>query len=222
MGEFPHATRYAGIDGKSCARYGLLNVARTTRVPAFCSPFSRSAIPSGAESRDVEELAPKYDETITRSAPCAPRSAFSTSAGTSRGWGLARYAAFPVWPGAATAAVASKTWSVVRESDRSDGNTRASSALKATPAPRSVRGAIVTLTMRDARGKRPNGTTLSESFKLALPNYWPRDVITQAQLADVLGLALSQIVSGERTAEEAFTEAQQQSVSIQQEAGLLG
>jgi len=65
-------------------------------------------------------------------------------------------------------------------------------------------------------------TTLSESFKLALPNYWPRDVITQAQLADVLGLALSQIVSGERTAEEAFTEAQQQSVAIQQEAGLLG
>ena len=64
--------------------------------------------------------------------------------------------------------------------------------------------------------------TLSESFTLALPNYWPRDVITQAQLADVLGLALSQIVSGERTAEEAFTEAQQQSVQIQQEAGLLG
>jgi multiple sugar transport system substrate-binding protein len=65
-------------------------------------------------------------------------------------------------------------------------------------------------------------TTLSESFTLALPNYWPRDVITQAELADVLGLALSQIVSGERTAEEAFTEAQQQSVQIQQEAGLLG
>ena len=63
--------------------------------------------------------------------------------------------------------------------------------------------------------------TLSDSFALAMPVYWPRDVITQAQLADVLGLALSQIVTGERSAEEAMTEAHEQSVEIQRQAGLL-
>jgi ABC-type glycerol-3-phosphate transport system substrate-binding protein len=63
--------------------------------------------------------------------------------------------------------------------------------------------------------------TLSESFDLAMPVYWPRDVITQAQLADVLGLALSQIVTGERSAEEAMTDAYEQSVKIQKQAGLL-
>lgn len=64
--------------------------------------------------------------------------------------------------------------------------------------------------------------TLSESFDLAMPTYYPRDVITQSQLADVLGLALSQIVTGDRSAEDALTEAHEQSVEIQEKAGLLG
>ena len=76
---------------------------------------------------------------------------------------MARYAC-PWAPPPAAAAVASNTCSVVRLSARSDGNTRESSALNVAPAPRSVRGAIVTLTTRDVPGKRPNGTTPSESF----------------------------------------------------------
>ena len=46
-------------------------------------------MPSGAASVAVDELAPKYDETMTTSAPCAARSAFSTDAGKSAGCGLA-------------------------------------------------------------------------------------------------------------------------------------
>lgn len=63
--------------------------------------------------------------------------------------------------------------------------------------------------------------TLFETFDLALPDYLPREVVTISQLGDMLGLALSQIVTGERTAEEAFLEAQEKSVEIQQDAGLL-
>src|SRR5690242_13444799 len=62
-GRLPHAIRYASVGGSSEAMYGLLNVARITCDPAFWSPVMRSAIPVGAASEAVDELAPKYDET---------------------------------------------------------------------------------------------------------------------------------------------------------------
>src|SRR5512132_2988628 len=71
--------------------YGFENVARTTFVPFFCSPSMSDAMPSGAASLAVEELAPKYDDTIATSAPCAARNAFSIEAGKSAGCGLATY-----------------------------------------------------------------------------------------------------------------------------------
>src|SRR5512140_652981 len=87
----PHATRYADVAGSSLAMYGFEKVARITRVPFFCRPSMSEAIPSGAASFAVEELAPKYDDTIATSAPCAARSALSTDAGKSAGCGLAAY-----------------------------------------------------------------------------------------------------------------------------------
>ena len=63
--------------------------------------------------------------------------------------------------------------------------------------------------------------TLNQTFGYGLNDYWPKEVVTNPQLADVLGLALSQIVTGDKSAEEAFKEAQAKSVDIQKEAGLL-
>lgn len=62
--------------------------------------------------------------------------------------------------------------------------------------------------------------TLNECFALAVPNYFPREVITVSELQDVLGLALSQVVTG-TPAEEAFMQAEEKSVSIQEDADLL-
>ena len=62
---------------------------------------------------------------------------------------------------------------------------------------------------------------VNEDFATAMENYWPHNVLTQADLADVLGLALSQIVTGKKSAKDAFTEAQKKSVDIQKKAGLL-
>jgi hypothetical protein len=45
-------------------------------------------------------------------------------------------------------------------------------------------------------------------------------VITVSELQDVLGLALSQVVTG-TPAEEAFMQAEEKSVSIQEDADLL-
>jgi multiple sugar transport system substrate-binding protein len=63
--------------------------------------------------------------------------------------------------------------------------------------------------------------TLAQTFGYGLPDYFPKDVITSAQLSDVLGLALSQIVTGERSAADAMTDAQAKSVDVQKQAGLL-
>jgi ABC-type glycerol-3-phosphate transport system substrate-binding protein len=61
---------------------------------------------------------------------------------------------------------------------------------------------------------------LAQAFEYAMPNYYPR-LITGTQLADTLGLALGQVLPGQRSAKDAFTEAQQKSVDIQKQAGLL-
>jgi multiple sugar transport system substrate-binding protein/sorbitol/mannitol transport system substrate-binding protein len=61
---------------------------------------------------------------------------------------------------------------------------------------------------------------LAQAFEYAMPNYWPR-MITGTQLADTLGTALGQILTGQRSAKDAFTDAQQKSVDIQKQAGLL-
>ncbi len=61
---------------------------------------------------------------------------------------------------------------------------------------------------------------LAGAFELAMPNYYPR-LITGTQLGDTLGLALGQILTGQRSAKDAFAEAQQKSVDIQKQAGLL-
>jgi ABC-type glycerol-3-phosphate transport system substrate-binding protein len=61
---------------------------------------------------------------------------------------------------------------------------------------------------------------LAQAFEYAMPNYWPR-MITGTQLADTLGTALGQILTGQRSAKDAFTDAQQKSVEIQKQAGLL-
>ena len=62
---------------------------------------------------------------------------------------------------------------------------------------------------------------VNEDFSTAMENYWPHNVLTQADLADVLGLALSQIVTGDKSAKDAMTDAQSKSVDIQKQAGLL-
>src|SRR5674476_1338838 len=105
-GDALHASRNTGVAGRSCARYGFANEISTTFCPAFCSPPINSGSPPVAAMVAVLELAPKYDDTITTSAPSAACSALSTIAGRRRGVGLATYA--PVPPDAAPA-VASKT-----------------------------------------------------------------------------------------------------------------
>src|SRR3954464_13002740 len=82
-GMLPHATRYAPVAGSSLAMYGFENVARITLVPPFWRLSINEAMPWGAASVAVDELAPKYDDTIATSAPWAARSAFSTDAGKS-------------------------------------------------------------------------------------------------------------------------------------------
>jgi len=62
---------------------------------------------------------------------------------------------------------------------------------------------------------------VNEDFATAMENYWPHNVLTQADLADVLGLALSQIVTGQKSAKDAMTEAQSKSTDIQKQAGLI-
>ena len=62
---------------------------------------------------------------------------------------------------------------------------------------------------------------LSQTFGYGLEDYWPREVVTNPQLADILGLSLSQVVTGERSAEEALTDAATQSTEVQRQAGLL-
>jgi hypothetical protein len=62
---------------------------------------------------------------------------------------------------------------------------------------------------------------LNQTFGYGLEDYWPREVITNPQLADILGLSLSQVVTGERSAEEALTDAAAQSTEVQRQAGLL-
>jgi len=61
---------------------------------------------------------------------------------------------------------------------------------------------------------------LAKSFSLSSPDYWPR-ISTGTELADTLGLALSQILTGKKSAKDALAEAQDKSVAIQKKAGLL-
>src|ERR1700730_17633143 len=86
-GEALHATRYAGVAGRFCARYGFANETRITFLPARGSPSSNSGSPPVAAIVAVLDVAPKYEDTITTSAPSAARSAFSTIAGRSLGVG---------------------------------------------------------------------------------------------------------------------------------------
>src|SRR3954468_3411092 len=108
--------------------YGLLKVASTTFAPFCCRRVSRSAMPVGAASEAVDELAPKYDDTITTSAPCAARSAFSMEAGKSAGCALATYVP-PVTAAPAPALDAPNRDSGESVRARSDGKARVSSAL---------------------------------------------------------------------------------------------
>ena len=61
---------------------------------------------------------------------------------------------------------------------------------------------------------------LTKMFALGSPDYWPR-IATGTELADALGLALSQVLTGKKSAKDALTEAQDRSVAIQKKAGLL-
>lgn len=63
--------------------------------------------------------------------------------------------------------------------------------------------------------------TLRVSFGYGLSDYFPTESVTNAQLSDVLGLALSQILTGDKSPEDAFNEAQEKSTDIQKSAGLL-
>ncbi len=59
------------------------------------------------------------------------------------------------------------------------------------------------------------------AFGYGMSDYFPTESVTNAQLGDVLGLALSQILTGDKSPEDAFGEAQDKSVDIQEQAGLL-
>jgi multiple sugar transport system substrate-binding protein len=63
--------------------------------------------------------------------------------------------------------------------------------------------------------------TIKVSFGLGMNDYFPKESVTNAQLSDVLGLALSQILTGDKSPEDALGEAQTKSVDIQEQAGLL-
>jgi len=63
--------------------------------------------------------------------------------------------------------------------------------------------------------------TIRVAFGYGLSDYFPTESVTNAQLSDVLGLALSQILTGDKSPEDAFAEAQDKSVEIQETAGLL-
>ncbi len=62
--------------------------------------------------------------------------------------------------------------------------------------------------------------TLAQSFEFAMPDYWP-PIITGTELGDTLGLALSQILTGQQPAAQALKDAHEKSVAIQKKAGLL-
>ncbi len=62
--------------------------------------------------------------------------------------------------------------------------------------------------------------TLAQSFELAMPDYWP-PIITGTELSDTLGLALSQILTGQQPASQALKDAHEKSLAIQKKAGLL-
>ncbi|MGI8483152.1 MAG: ABC transporter substrate-binding protein [Thermomicrobiales bacterium] len=59
------------------------------------------------------------------------------------------------------------------------------------------------------------------AFGYGMSDYFPTESVTNAQLSDVLGLALSQILTGDKSPKDAFGEAQSKSVDIQKQAGLL-
>lgn len=63
--------------------------------------------------------------------------------------------------------------------------------------------------------------TIKVAFGLGMNDYFPKESVTSAQLGDVLGLALSQILTGDKSPEDALNEAQTKSVDIQKQAGLL-
>jgi len=69
-------------------------------------------------------------------------------------------------------------------------------------------------------GEATFAKTLAGAFELAMPNYYPR-LLTGRELADTLGLALGQVLTGQRSAQDALVDAQQKSVDIQKQAGLL-
>jgi len=62
--------------------------------------------------------------------------------------------------------------------------------------------------------------TQAQSFEYAMPDYWP-PIITGTELGDTLGLALSQILTGQQSAAQALKDAYDKSVTIQKKAGLL-
>jgi multiple sugar transport system substrate-binding protein len=61
---------------------------------------------------------------------------------------------------------------------------------------------------------------LGQSFSMAMPGYWPL-VATGTDLTAALGQALTQIVTNQATPRDALAAAQEASVQIQQQAGLL-
>lgn len=63
--------------------------------------------------------------------------------------------------------------------------------------------------------------TIRVAFGYGLSDYFPTESVTNAQLSDVLGLALSQVLTGDKSPEDAFAEAQEKSVKVQEDAGLL-
>lgn len=62
---------------------------------------------------------------------------------------------------------------------------------------------------------------INVAFGYGMSDYFPTESVTNPQLSDVLGLALSQILTGDKSPDEAFKEAQAKSVDIQKQAGLL-
>ena len=88
-GDALQASTNTGVAGSPCARYGFANEINTTFCPAFFKPSINSVSPPVAAIVAVLELAPKYDDTMTTSAPSAACNALSTIAGSNRGVGLA-------------------------------------------------------------------------------------------------------------------------------------
>jgi multiple sugar transport system substrate-binding protein len=70
-------------------------------------------------------------------------------------------------------------------------------------------------------GKGSWAKTIRVAFGYGLNDYFPKEMVTNSQLSDVLGLTLSQILTGAKSPEDALKDAQSKSIDIQKQAGLL-